>query len=286
MRSESLFVSAGARDRLHLRRIGGAGDPVLLLHGAIENGRVFYSESGKGFAPYLAEHGFDAFVGDLRGRGLSRPAISARSTHGQHEAITEDLPAFVDAIRSIHGDRPQIWCGHSWGGVLLLSFLARFPERLPLVRALVFFGTKRRIQVVNWERRWSLDLFWNTVASLATSLFGYLPAREMRVGADNETRSSHLESKLWVKPRSAWRDLRDGFDYGTAIRRIRLPRSLWLAGALDRCLGHPFDVRDLMRETGADLAEFRILPGYGHIDMLTGPAARQDHFASVVAWLR
>ncbi|HYX81614.1 MAG TPA: alpha/beta fold hydrolase, partial [Gemmatimonadales bacterium] len=68
----------------------GARDVVFMLHGSIENGRVFYSASGKGLAPYLAQHGFDVFVPDLRGRGASTPHVGRHSSYGQTEIIVEE----------------------------------------------------------------------------------------------------------------------------------------------------------------------------------------------------
>jgi len=29
--------------------------PIVMIHGAIENGKIFYSESGKGLAPFLCK---------------------------------------------------------------------------------------------------------------------------------------------------------------------------------------------------------------------------------------
>ena len=72
-----------------------------MLHGAVENGKIFYSEKNKGLASYLAHHGFDVFVADLRGRGLSEPAIKKGAIHGQTESITEDIPAFINEIKKL-----------------------------------------------------------------------------------------------------------------------------------------------------------------------------------------
>ena len=52
---QSLFVPCGEH-RLHVRHIqpGVAvhADPILMVHGAIENGRIFYTESGKGLPAF------------------------------------------------------------------------------------------------------------------------------------------------------------------------------------------------------------------------------------------
>ncbi|MGZ3709459.1 MAG: alpha/beta fold hydrolase, partial [Bdellovibrionota bacterium] len=117
MIQESLFTPVGplGKDRLHLRHIGdGEGEPALLVHGSIENGRIFYTTTGKGLAPFLAERGFDTYVPDLRGRGLSEPRMSRTMTYGMWEAICEDVPALVRAIRERRGRPASVWIAHSW----------------------------------------------------------------------------------------------------------------------------------------------------------------------------
>ncbi|PTB97869.1 hypothetical protein C9994_00645 [Marivirga lumbricoides] len=97
--SESHFIEKEGYN-LHLRRFftPDAKASIFLLHGSIEDGRIFYSKSGKGLAPFLAQNGYDVFVADLRGKGKSTPNISPESDFGQKEAIMEDMPAFMDYI--------------------------------------------------------------------------------------------------------------------------------------------------------------------------------------------
>ncbi len=293
---EHLYTSLPAA-RLHLARFRPQSaaperGPALLLHGSVENGRVFYSPDGeKGLAPYLAHQGFDVFVADLRGRGDSSPPIGRDSPYGQTEAITEDLPALIQAVNASTGGLSQTWIAHSWGGVLLFSYLARFPHLAPSVHAVVCFGSKRVIAVRNWEVLWKIGVAWNVVAPLATRLWGYLPARTLGLGSDNETKTSHADCKKWVAG-AAWIDPGDGFDYGKRIVDAKLPPTLYLAGQADHCLGHPRDVGAFSREVGADNSELWLLSkrqgflhDYGHIDMLTHPDAPNDHFPKVVAWL-
>jgi pimeloyl-ACP methyl ester carboxylesterase len=63
---------------LHIAHWSGHGPGVLLLHGAVSNGRIFASHSGHGLALFLAGHGYDIHVLDLRGRGRSTPPIDRR----------------------------------------------------------------------------------------------------------------------------------------------------------------------------------------------------------------
>lgn len=47
-----------------------------MLQGAIENGKIFYSDSGRGSGLFLARGGLDVYAGDWRGRGESWPHIN------------------------------------------------------------------------------------------------------------------------------------------------------------------------------------------------------------------
>ena len=290
---KSHFIPVSKDDTLHLRRIhrDPEGTPVFMLHGAIENGRIFYSESGKGLAPYLAGKGFDVYVADLRGRGASRPRLNRSSRYGQTEAITEDIPTFLNAIIDLRGEAPQHWLAHSWGGVLLSSYLARFPEHRRLVKSLVYFGTKRSVHAKNLHRLLMIDLGWKWLFSLVVGIAGYLPADKLKVGSDNETAKSHDHSKQWVKV-GPWIDPDDGFDYASAIKQITLPPTWYIGAEGDRCLGHPEDVRRFILEAGEQDYRFSILSlengnlhDYGHIDMLTHADAVNDHFPMVAEWL-
>jgi len=286
-------VDLGDGSDLHLAHWPGddGAAPVLMLHGAVANGRIFYSRSGRGLAPYLAARGLDVYVVDLRGRGGSRPAIARASRHGQYESIVEELPAAAAHVAAASGDRPQHWVAHSWGGVLMAATLARLPEWRPHVASLTFFGAKRSVRVHTRDRWLYIDGVWFGVAPLLTALMGYLPARALRLGADNETRRSHGESAAWVRPRP-WRDPRDGFDYAAALAGSALPPLLALAGAGDRALGHPADVADFVAECGRGTKRVELLArangyarDYGHVDMLTARQAVDDHFPVVADWI-
>jgi len=266
---------------------------VFLLHGSIENARVFYTRNGKGLGPYLASRGFDVYAGDLRGRGDSVPPVSARSTTGQTAAIVEEIPALARAVAERRPGARQHWIAHSWGGVLMAAHLARFPERLPLVDSLTCFSTKRVIRITSLAKGLIINLMWDLLGRVSDAFVGYFPARFYRLGSDDESQSFHSDIVRWVRPNAPWVDSRDGFDYRAAARRIQYPPTLHLVGCADPFLGHPSDVRAFLLETGATRAEYRILGkrwgnrrDYGHIDILTHPLAVEDHFPWVVEWLR
>lgn len=280
-------------ETLYIRRIwqDAAGPPVLLIHGVMANGRIFYTDSGKGLAHFLAAAGYDVFVADLRGRGRSSPKISAASRHGQTEIICRDLPALHAAIRGLKGEVAVHWMAHSWGGVQMSSCLLRHPRLASQVASLVYFGSKRSIGVRIWRKFLEVDLVWNVLAHWIIRATGYLPARRIGLGADDETEKSHRQSKCWAKLRP-WVDSDDGFDYGAAARHVSLPPALYFAARKDPCRGHAEDVRRFRDESGPHLSRLRLLGravghwhDYDHVSLLTHPDAPADHFPLVLEWL-
>jgi pimeloyl-ACP methyl ester carboxylesterase len=294
IQQQSVSVPLAGGAVINLQRFTGAtlGPPVLMLHGAIENGRIFFSVSGKGLAPYLARNGYDVYVIDLRGHGRSTPPIDRTSRFGQTESITEDIPACIEAVRKLRGHVPQHWIAHSWGGVLFTSFLARFPEYTKLVDSLVYFGSKRTIRVWNIPRFLQVEMVWKLICPLACRIIGYLPARQLRIGSDNEAAKYYRQSADWVK-NDAWVDSDDDFDYGAAVKMISLPPIWYIAAENDFALGHPRDVREFMESAGEQECHYTHLSrkngnlhDYDHINMLTHPDALDDHFPQVLKWLQ
>lgn len=174
------------------------GIPLLMIHGAIENGKIFYSEKGAGLAPFLARRGFDVYVADLRGRGSSTPHVSRGSKHGQTESITREIPLFSDTIESMRPGVKQVWVCHSWGGVLTNSLFARVPRYRDRVACCVYLGTRRRVTALNLTRVVMIDVIWAGLCSLLARIHGYLPARQYGLGPDDESVTSHMGIVKWV----------------------------------------------------------------------------------------
>jgi pimeloyl-ACP methyl ester carboxylesterase len=288
---KSLYIDDD-NHKIHLRFIAPTFEshklPVMMVHGAIEDGRIFYTPSGKGLACELARAGHPAYVVDLRGRGQSLPGIKDDPEHGQFESITETLPTIHRYIVKQHQRRVH-WIAHSWGGVLMASTLTRFPSMSGQVASQVFFGSKRCIRTWSIERLVKVELFWKLLAVAIARIKGYLPAKEMRLGSDNETYLSLKESVAWVK-NSPWLDIRDGFNYQQQAKSVTWPVSWFIAAANDFALGNPSDVKDFATELG--LSNITILSrkngnlvDYDHINMLVHPLARDDHFPQLIDFM-
>ncbi|MBU3021685.1 alpha/beta fold hydrolase [Aestuariibacter sp. A3R04] len=291
LRQDSIFIDDG-HHQLHLRhiRINENGPPVLMLHGVIENGRIFYTESGKGLACFLAAQGYNVYVADMRGRGKSVPPISEDHNHDQYDQITRDIPLFLNYVFE-HTRQPVHAIAHSWGGVLLASALVRFPELSKNIRSKICFGTKRSVRVQNPEKWFKVDFVWKWLCPKVARRKGFLPGAKMKIGADDETYGSLCQGMKWVEL-NPWVDPKDQFNYAQAAKETNWPVTWHIAAANDYALGHPRDVRDFIAESVGSSARFTVLSrkngnlfDYDHINMLTHPRAVEDHFPSIAQWL-
>ncbi|TMO47907.1 alpha/beta fold hydrolase [Pseudoalteromonas ruthenica] len=290
---QSIYIDYSEQQTLHLRYIAqdnATGPAIFFMHGAVENGKIFYTHSNKGLAPFLAKHGYRCYVADLCGRGESKPSIGPGASYGQTEAICHEIPAFLSKITEHAGEFPRFWVAHSWGGVLFNSVFARFPEYIKKVSACAYFGSKRSLYNRHPSKFLKGNLVWYWLAPKKAKKYGYLPARKLKWGSDDETVKSHFQSMQWAKVKP-WIDSDDGFDYGHAIKRLALPPTLHIAGVKDKALAQPIDIKKFMQESGCGIQEFKLYGrshghhhDYGHIDMLTHPQAQRDQFQDVLAW--
>ena len=290
MHAESIFIPIG-EGQLHLKRIydNPEGKPVFLLHGSMENGKIFYSKNLKGFGPFLAKQGYDVFVLDMQGRGESTPRMNRNSPYGQVDVIKTDIPLSMQKIKEIKGDTPVYAAAHSWGGVLLLAYMVRFENN---IQNAILFGVKRWITIRNWEYFKKLSLGWYALGKILNPIYGYFPAVKLGVGSDNEPIEHYKQINQWLKVNSPWIDNIDGFDYGRAFEEKQLPPLLFIAGKNDTLLGRPKDVKLLMDEVKRAKKDYWYLAqssgnlhDYGHVDMLSHKDAPKDHFPKIAEWM-
>jgi predicted alpha/beta hydrolase len=267
------------------------GIPILLVHGSIEDSRIFHSSSGKGLAPYLAKRGFDVFAPDLPGKGKSVPPAGTKLKHSQSDFIHRDLGDYLAYIRTFYPGEKIRFGAHSWGGVLILAWYAEYGKAHETGN-MVFFGSKRRIAVKSARRFFAIDLMWSGVGQLTTALAGYLPAKKLRFGSANEPAQFYLQTNKWVYS-VEWTDPETGKNIPELLRNKKVPPILYFAAIKDHVLGNPSDVEKLMNETGSDEAAFVLLAkhngnarDYNHIDMLTAPECPEDHFPLAEHWLK
>lgn len=293
---ESIMVSVPSTSQVHMMRFyrdkKQPGAPVFMLHSNLNDGTVFYDNNGGGLARYLARRGYDVYVADLRGKGKSWPEVNGFADFGNHQLITEDIPALINKIILKRGPIPQIWVSHGWGGVLLCAYYARYGDNLCPVAKMVHFGVRRKSSVSNIKKQVLIGFIWNRLARLFVKVSGYMPAKLLRLGTANDSRGNYRDFIEWSTS-TQWSDTQDGFCYGEAIQQQTLPASYYFASQSDHVYGHPDDVRQFMQELGPHDARMMVLSrdggnlrDYNHVDMLQHRDCEQDHFPLLLNWLR
>jgi haloacetate dehalogenase len=137
----------GAGARIHLR-IGGAGPPLLLLHG-----NPLTHVSWHKIAPLLAES-FTVVATDLRGYGdSSKPPGGERSIDYSFRAMAEDQLA---VMRALGYERFGV-AGHDRGGRVAHRMAIDHPDAIEKVAFLDIVPTHHMMS--NIKRQWAVDSY-------------------------------------------------------------------------------------------------------------------------------
>ena len=129
--------------------VTGQGQPVILLHGFPDTGRLWRHQ-----VPALAESGFQVIVPDLRGYGRSDKPEAVESY---------SLPALAGDVMAVMGDigveRAHV-VGHDWGAALAWVLASLVPDRVDHLAVLSVGhpATFRRTREQN-EKSWYMLLF-------------------------------------------------------------------------------------------------------------------------------
>lgn len=262
--------------------------PMVFIHGSLENGRIFYSKSLKGIAPFFALNGYDAYVVDLRGKEASIPKIS-KYFNFNHLDVINDLEKVYEFVKEKNSN-PQTWISHSWGGVLINCACFRFEKMLNGIEKIAHFAVKRSISVKSFRKFLQIDLGFKRIMKLESYLFGYVSSRFF--GVDSEALDYHKNQLAWINP-SRFVDPVDNFDYSYIANLINLPKAIYLIGGNDLVLGNKIDVLNFMKECGQENAQKWILStnngfkhNYDHNNMLTHPDSKDDIYRPLLDWLK
>jgi pimeloyl-ACP methyl ester carboxylesterase len=118
---------------------------VLFVHGATYPSSAAFDLALDGWSwmDYIAAHGYDVYLLDLRGYGRStRPKEMVDDPYGNPPIVTgetaiEDISVAVDFIRERRNVSKTALIGWSWGATLIGSYATRYPQN---VTRLVQYG--------------------------------------------------------------------------------------------------------------------------------------------------
>lgn len=264
---------------LHLTRIRGDVThpaPVLLTHGTFSNAAVCVR-----LAVYLAHHGFDCWVLELRGHGRS---AGSRVTP-DFEVFSElDVPAALRAVRRETRRRHVLLVGHSGGGLVFLMHLARHPGAGRDIKGVVTLASQATDAAGTLSGSVKIVL-----AALANNVAGKLPGRLLGVGPEDESASVMNQWFRW-NLRRRWEG-KDGFDYLAALSRVEVP-ILCLAGGGDRFIAPVTGCRRLFEALGSFDKRLVVCArsegfteDYSHARIIASRAAQAEVWPQIAEWL-
>lgn len=273
---------------LALTRLGPAGaegvrgEPVVLLHGSFANRRFWYSPKGVGLGAYLARAGYDVWIAEMRGHGLS-PRNQAYRHNSVAQYVRYDLPAIAAFIAEQTGQAAH-WIGHSLGGTTLAAALGGGYLGDDRVRSAALFGSQ--ISRIYWPLKLP-PLEWG--GRLLLKGLPYISGRRMKQGPEDEPIGIALESLRWHGLFGRFGDRER--DWWAGLADIRTPL-LAVAAAGDR-QDPPWACRKLLQQCAAAPGEFLLLSrengfcsDYGHIEMLVSKEAQREVWPLAEHWLR
>ena len=270
------------RDSVELSLWRFAGDvrwepPVLLTHGTFSNAKVC-----ERFASFLADHGFDCWILELRGHGQSQRG----ERKPDFECLANfDVPAAMEAVRRWTGKSHTFLVGHSGGGLVFLMHLARHPEAGKQVKGVVTLASQATEAGTTLSSRIKIAGF-----AAINNLLGFLPGPALGLGPEDEFRGVMNQWFRWNWSRR-WCG-RDGFDYADALGHVDVP-TLVLAGAGDRFIAPVRGCQRLYDLLGSHDKQLAICgksagfaEDYGHTRIIASRAARREIWPTILTWMR
>lgn len=290
--------------------------PAILCSGYACNRHFLDFDERYSLARFLGRRGFDVWLLELRGHGLSEAPVGRRLSWTFDDFVQHDVPAAIGYVRDQTGRAP-VWIGHSMGGMVLYATLGQnqaaaaslaglvtmaSPVAFPPVASRMMRTLGQLFLAVPFPDRLPqhpvLVLLWGLVGwSPAATAVGMNPAnmepgvftRALRLFMCNVPRAMLRQLAHWSLTGEF--TSRDGrINYRSNLRRISVP-ALIIAGAVDR-LAPPATVRfafDQMSSKSKLYREFGVRQGdsidYGHVDLIFGRRAPEEVFVTVAQWI-
>lgn len=292
--------------------------PVILCHGLGANHFNFDIDDEHSLAMELAEDGYDVYLPDLRGNGLSRYAQWFRSGKWDihfEDFIDQDIPAIINYITERTGNKQVHWIGHSMGGMVAYAF-AQFeiakkvrsitavaspghlgPIKADMVKLIKFSSILKIFPVLHqsfFARLWipymgllKNDALGRTIYKRENMSSGVVRTAGVNLVSDQAS-TLMLQFADWVK----FDDIltKDGYSYRENYDKIKSP-FLFLTSqddyfAPEECVRPVYETISSKRKKHVHFSERTGTTDYGHGDIVLGESAPLEVYPVIKQWLK
>lgn len=260
---------------------GKSAPPVLMVHGTFSNRNFFLGGGSRGMATFLAQHGYDAWVAELRGHGRSGAAGLMQQWNFEHW-IRHDAPALIQGVLSATNSRSVIWLGHSAGGAIGLAYAGLGEALSGAIAGLVMLATPAPTR----PGAWHVPLA--AIGYGITRMVGRFPARALRIGPSDEHAGIMSQWLSW-NVRGRWSGT-DDTDFLANARQVRAP-VLAVAGSGD-FIAPPSACRRLLDAVGSGDKALVVCGRrsgfsrrYSHNRLVISNPARREVWPVITDWL-
>ena len=255
------------------------GKPVILIHGSFTNRGFWFSQKGKGLARALLESGLDPWMLELRGHGDSPENIEYNQNSIDIYA-GYDIPAVIDFIQEQTMQKP-VWIGHSMGGVIVSTALAKGCITPDNSEAVVMLGS----QVSRFPFLLRLPVF-RLLARIILSL--RKPLIKSKLGPEHEPLGIAKEFIRWAGLFHGWKSPK-GQKYWHELKKIQIPV---LAFGAKKDKGDPVKYCNklaLSIDDNATCIELSKQKGfkcdYNHTNMVISEDAKSEVWPKIINWI-
>jgi len=271
-----------ALTRLGLAGAARRGVPVILLHGGFANRRCWYSAGGHGLGAWLARAGFDVWLAEMRGHGLS-PRNQRYRNNCMSDYARHDLPAIAAFVREQTAQAPH-WVGHSLGGTTLAAALGGGYLGAGEAASAALFGTQ--ISRIYWPLKVP-PVEWGS--RLLLKGFHHISGARFKRGPEDEPIGLALESLRWHRLFGRFGDAER--DWWAGMADVQVP--LLAVSAAGDQQDPTWACRKLYEQFIAAPRHFLLLgkeqgfsSDFGHVEMLVSKEAQGEVWPLVEHWLR
>lgn len=273
---------------LALTRLGLAdptkprGVPVVLIPGSFSNRRFWYSPKGIGLGAFLVRAGYDVWIAEMRGHGLS-----PRNRDYKHNKVSDyvryDLPAIADFVFEQNPQKAH-WLGHSLGGITLAGALGGDYLEQGRIASVTLCGSQ--ISRIYWPLKLP-PLEWGS--RLLLKRFSVISGPKLKRGPEDEPIGLALESLRWHGLFGRFGDAER--DWWAGLAEVKVP--VMAVTAVGDTQDPAWACRKLFEQFGSSVSEFLCLGkkngfsgDFGHVEMLVSKEAQREVWPLIEQWLR